>query len=94
MIRLIVNGRTRQADVEPEMPLLWLLRDELDVKGPKFGCGIGQCGACTVLINGEPVRSCTSPAAEAAGKRVVTIEGLAQGARLHLVLDPCLLHRV
>ncbi len=94
MIRLIVNGRSRQADVEPEMPLLWLLRDELDVKGPKFGCGIGQCGACTVLVNGEPVRACTFPAAEAAGKRVVTIEGLAQGGRLHPVQQAWIEHQV
>lgn len=85
MIRLIVNGRPRQADVEPEMPLLWVLRDELNVKGPKFGCGIGQCGACTVHLNGEPVRSCSLPVSEAAGKRIVTIEGLAHGSRLHPV---------
>jgi isoquinoline 1-oxidoreductase alpha subunit len=85
MIKLIVNGRPRQAAVEPEMPLLWVLRDELDVKGPKFGCGISQCGACTVLVDGEAVRSCTFPASEAAGKRIVTIEGLAQGGRLHVV---------
>jgi isoquinoline 1-oxidoreductase alpha subunit len=85
MIKLIVNGRPRQAAVEPEMPLLWVLRDEFDVKGPKFGCGISQCGACTVLVDGEAVRSCTFPASEAAGKRIVTIEGLAQGGRLHVV---------
>jgi isoquinoline 1-oxidoreductase alpha subunit len=85
MIKLIVNGRARQVDVEPEMPLLWVLRDELNVKGPKFGCGIGQCGACTVQVNGEPVRSCSLPVSEAAGKRVVTIEGLAHGGRLHPV---------
>jgi isoquinoline 1-oxidoreductase subunit alpha len=85
MIKLTVNGRPRQADVEPEMPLLWVLRDELNVKGPKFGCGIAQCGACTVHVNGEAVRSCSFPASAAAGKRVVTIEGLAQGGRLHPV---------
>jgi isoquinoline 1-oxidoreductase subunit alpha len=85
MIKLTVNGRPRQADVEPEMPLLWVLRDELNVKGPKFGCGIAQCGACTVHVNGDAVRSCSFPASAAAGKRVVTIEGLAQGGRLHPV---------
>jgi isoquinoline 1-oxidoreductase subunit alpha len=85
MIRLTVNGRARQVDVEPEMPLLWVLRDELNVTGPKFGCGIAQCGACTVHVNGEPVRSCSFPASAAAGKRIVTIEGLAQGSRLHPV---------
>jgi len=94
MIRLIVNGRTRKVDVEPEMPLLWLLRDELDVTGPKFGCGIAQCGACTVLVNGEAVRSCAFPASEAAGKRIVTIEGLAQGGRLHPVQQAWIEHQV
>jgi isoquinoline 1-oxidoreductase alpha subunit len=72
-------------NVEPEMPLLWVLRDELDIRGPKYGCGIGQCGACTVLVDGDPVRSCVLPISEAAGKRLVTIEGLAQGGRLHPV---------
>jgi isoquinoline 1-oxidoreductase alpha subunit len=85
MIRLVVNGRLRQVDVEPEMPLLWVLRDELGVTGPKFGCGIGQCGACTVHVNGEAVRSCSLPVSEAAGKRIVTLEGLAHGGRLHAV---------
>src|SRR6266700_3856695 len=61
MIELTVNGRKHSVDVEPEMPLLWVLRDVLDVKGPKFGCGIAQCGACTVHLNGEPVRSCSVP---------------------------------
>ncbi|HEY7687797.1 MAG TPA: (2Fe-2S)-binding protein [Dongiaceae bacterium] len=94
MIRLTVNGRLRQVDVEPEMPLLWVLRDELNVKGPKFGCGIAQCGACTVHVNGEPVRSCAYPASEAAGKRIVTIEGLAQGGRLHPLQQAWIDHQV
>jgi isoquinoline 1-oxidoreductase alpha subunit len=94
MIRLIVNGRMRQLDVEPEMPLLWVLRDELDVKGPKFGCGIGQCGACTVHVDGEPVRSCTLPVSAAAGKRIVTLEGLAKGGRLHPVQQAWIDHQV
>jgi isoquinoline 1-oxidoreductase subunit alpha len=85
MIKLTVNGKPRQVDVEPEMPLLWVLRDVLDVKGPKFGCGIAQCGACTVHVNGEPVRSCSFPVSAAAGKQVLTIEGLAKGAKLHPV---------
>ncbi|HEY7240799.1 MAG TPA: (2Fe-2S)-binding protein [Burkholderiales bacterium] len=84
-MRFAVNGRPREVDVEPEMPLLWVLRDELDIKGPKYGCGVGQCGACTVLVDGEPARSCTLPVAKLAGRRVVTIEGLAQGERLHPV---------
>ena len=66
MIELTVNGRKHNVDVEPEMPLLWVLRDVLDVKGPKFGCGIAQCGACTVHLNGEPVRSCSVPVSAAA----------------------------
>jgi isoquinoline 1-oxidoreductase alpha subunit len=94
MIRLTVNGRLRQVDVEPEMPLLWVLRDELNVKGPKFGCGIAQCGACTVHVNGEPVRSCAYPASEAAGKRIVTIEGLAHGGRLHPLQQAWIDHQV
>jgi len=85
MIRFTVNARPREVDVEPEMPLLWVLRDELDIKGPKFGCGVGQCGACTVLVDGEPARACTVPLSKVAGRRVVTIEGLAQGERLHPV---------
>jgi isoquinoline 1-oxidoreductase alpha subunit len=76
------------------MPLLWVLRDVLDVKGPKFGCGIGQCGACTVHVNGEPVRSCSFAASAAAGKRVVTIEGLAQGRKLHPVQQAWIEHQV
>ena len=80
-----MNGRPREVNVEPEMPLLWVLRDELDVKGPKYGCGVSQCGACTVHVDGEAVRSCALPVSEAAGKRVVTIEGLAQGGKLHPV---------
>src|SRR5881398_2475793 len=76
MIELTVNGRKHNVDVEPEMPLLWVLRDVLDVKGPKFGCGIAQCGACTVHLDGEPVRSCATPVSAAAGKKVTTIEAI------------------
>ena len=81
-------------NVEPEMPLLWVLRDELDIKGPKYGCGIGQCGACTVHVDGEPARSCTLPIAKLAGRRVVTIEGLAPGDRLHPVQQAWIDHQV
>ena len=91
---MTVNGRQRELLVEPEMPLLWVLRDELDVKGPKFGCGIAQCGTCTVHLDGEPVRSCAVPLSAAAGKRVVTIEGLAQGSRLHPVQQAWIDHQV
>jgi isoquinoline 1-oxidoreductase alpha subunit len=76
MIRLKVNGVSRQFDGEPEMPLLWYLRDELQLTGTKFGCGAGLCGACTVHLNGAAVRSCQTPLRSVAGKDVVTIEGL------------------
>ena len=72
-----VNGKTRTADVDPDMPLLWVLRDELDVKGPKFGCGAGLCGACTVHLDGKAVRSCQTPISAVGTKSVTTIEGLA-----------------
>jgi isoquinoline 1-oxidoreductase alpha subunit len=75
-IRLKVNGQERQVDAGPGMPLLWVLRDELDLKGAKFGCGQGLCGACTVHVNGQAVRSCVYPAEAAAGAEVLTIEGL------------------
>ncbi|NDJ10268.1 MAG: (2Fe-2S)-binding protein [Acidobacteriia bacterium] len=76
MIKLKVNGRERSFDGDPDMPLLWYLRDELSMTGTKFGCGIGQCGACTVHRNGEAIRSCSTSMKELAGKTVVTIEGL------------------
>ena len=76
MISLTINGRTSALDIEPEMPLLWAIREQLGLTGTKFGCGIAQCGACTVLIDGEPVRSCSYPAVAAQGRPVTTIEGL------------------
>lgn len=94
MIKLTVNGRPRTADVEPEMPLLWVLRDVLDVKGPKYGCGMALCGACTVHVNGEPTRSCSVPVSSVAGKNVLTIEGLAQGGRMHPVQKAWIDHQV
>ncbi|MDA1076146.1 MAG: (2Fe-2S)-binding protein [Proteobacteria bacterium] len=80
---LTVNGTTHSVEAEPEMPLLWALRDMLGLVGTKFGCGISLCGACTVHLNGAPVRSCSTSIALAAGKSVTTIEGLAQGNDLH-----------
>ena len=75
-VTFTVNGTPRTVDVPADMPLLWVLRDVLDLKGSKFGCGIGQCGACTVHLNGAPVRSCQMPAAALQGQKVTTIEGL------------------
>jgi isoquinoline 1-oxidoreductase alpha subunit len=75
-ISLIVNGIAHTVDLEPETPLLWVLRDSLKLTGTKFGCGIAQCGACTVLIEGQAMRSCSLPLAAVAGKAVTTIEGL------------------
>lgn len=80
MIRLTVNGRSQQVDAEPEMPLLWVLRDVLGMTGTKYGCGIAQCGACTVHIDGDPVRSCSYPVSAVAGKRITTIEGLSSNS--------------
>ncbi|WP_031498199.1 (2Fe-2S)-binding protein [Bryobacter aggregatus] len=76
MITLTINGKTQRFDGDPEMPLLWLLRDELNLKGTKFGCGMGLCGACTIHINGEPTRSCVTKASDGAGKVITTIEGI------------------
>jgi isoquinoline 1-oxidoreductase alpha subunit len=94
MIQLTVNGKSQKVDVEPEMPLLWVLRDVLDVKGPKFGCGIAQCGACTVHVNGVPVRSCSFPVSAAAGKRIATVESLSRRGRLHPVQKAWIDHQV
>jgi isoquinoline 1-oxidoreductase alpha subunit len=76
MIKLKVNGKNQQFDGDPEMPLLWVLRDELDLKGTKFGCGMGLCGACTVHVNGQPTRACLTPVSAVANKSVTTIEGI------------------
>lgn len=73
-----VNGQTRQVDVDPDTPMLWVLRDELDLVGTKFGCGIGQCGACTVHMNGNAIRSCQLPISAVGEGKVITIEGLSK----------------
>lgn len=75
-VAFTLNGKPTTVDASPEMPLLWVLRDLLDLKGAKFGCGMGQCGACTVHVNGAPIRSCIWPISSTAGVQVVTIEGL------------------
>jgi aerobic-type carbon monoxide dehydrogenase small subunit (CoxS/CutS family) len=90
MIEIEVNGARHQIDAEPDRSLLTVLRDELDLTGTKYGCGEGQCGACTVLIDGAPARSCQTRAAKMAGHKITTIEGLAQHATVtrELVLHP------
>ena len=80
---LTVNGQQRTLNIEADTPLLWVLRDELKLKGTKFGCGAGLCGACTVHLNGQPVRSCSTPVELADGQTVVTIEGLAPENQMH-----------
>src|SRR5579875_2909959 len=82
---LCVNGRCFPLEVETDRPLLWVLRNELDLTGAKYGCGEGQCGACTVMIDGVARRSCITPVGAVVGKDVVTIEGIADGTRLHPV---------
>ncbi|MFT6100469.1 MAG: isoquinoline 1-oxidoreductase alpha subunit [Arenicella sp.] len=86
MLEITVNGISRQLDVEPDTPLLWVVRDELKLKGTKFGCGMAQCGACTVHLDGVPIRSCVTPISSLAGRSITTIEGIgeAQGS-LHVV---------
>ena len=76
MIKLTVNGKTHDLDVEGDTPLLWVIRDEVGLTGTKFGCGVGACGACTVLLEDEPTRSCVLPLSAVAGKSITTIEGL------------------
>src|SRR5256885_1078474 len=86
-VTLMVNGSRHVVDVDLDRPLLSVLRDDLDLTGCKYGCGEGQCGACTVLINGFATRSCITPAASVAGKPITTIEGLAKNGSLHPVQD-------
>ncbi len=93
-MRLRVNGETREVDVESDMPLLWVLRDELGLTGTKYGCGIAQCGACTVHMDGVAVRSCQVAAATAEGAEVVTIEGLGSPETLHAVQEAWVAHQV
>ena len=94
MIRLSVNGKTHEVDADPSTPLLWVLREQVGLTGTKYGCGIAQCGACTVHVDGAAVRSCAFPASAAAGKRITTIEGLASGNALHKVQKAWLDHDV
>ena len=94
MAALNINGQTHQVDVEPDTPLLWVLRDTIGLTGTKYGCGIAQCGACTVHLAGMAVRSCSVPISLAEGKQITTIEGLAQNGTLHKVQKAWIEHDV
>jgi isoquinoline 1-oxidoreductase alpha subunit len=94
MARLTVNGKSHDIDIDPATPLLWALRDHIGLTGTKYGCGIAQCGACTVHIDGEAVRSCSLPVSAVEGKAVTTIEGLAQNGTLHKVQKAWIDHDV
>ena len=93
MVSFKVNGETHEVDVAPDTPLLWVIRENLGMTGTKFGCGIAQCGACTVHLDGSPVRSCSLPVSAAAGRSITTIEGIG-GESLHPVQQAWLEHQV
>lgn len=94
MKTIMVNGQAHDVDAAPETPLLWVLRDHLGMTGTKFGCGVAACGACTVLLDGEPVRTCVMPLAALGSQAITTIEGLADDTRLHPVQQAWVDHQV
>ena len=94
MIRLSVNNKTYQVDADPNTPLLWAIREQIGLTGTKYGCGIAQCGACTVHVDGVATRSCVMPVSAVAGKKITTIEGLASGNTLHKVQKAWIEHDV
>jgi isoquinoline 1-oxidoreductase alpha subunit len=94
MARLTVNGQSHNVDVDPNTPLLWVLREQIGLTGTKYGCGIAQCGACTVHMDSVAMRSCSVPVSAAEGKQITTIEGLAAGGTLHKVQKAWLEHDV
>ncbi|MGY8634922.1 (2Fe-2S)-binding protein [Bradyrhizobium sp. 14AA] len=91
---LIINGKTHQVQTEDDTPLLWVIRDELGMTGTKYGCGIAQCGACTVLIDGQPTRSCVTPASSIAGQKITTIEAVTEDAVGRRVVEAWVAHQV
>ncbi|MDZ4731183.1 MAG: (2Fe-2S)-binding protein [Xanthomonadales bacterium] len=94
MISLNINGAAHEVDVDPVTPLLWVIREQLGLTGTKYGCGVAQCGACTVHLDGMAIRSCVFPVSGAAGKKITTIEGLANGDQLHKVQQAWIDHDV
>jgi isoquinoline 1-oxidoreductase alpha subunit len=93
-MKLTINGKTHDVDVDPNTPLLWAIREQVGLTGTKYGCGVAQCGACTVHLDGAAVRSCVMPVAAAEGKQITTIEGLAAGGTLHRVQQAWLEYQV
>lgn len=93
-MKFVLNGEPVSIDVDPDMPLLWAIRDEIGHKGTKFGCGLGMCGACTVHLNGQAIRSCITPVGSVEGQAITTIEGLADGDTLHPVQQAWVEHNV
>ena len=94
MARLVINGQSHTIEVDPDTPLLWVIREQIGLTGTKYGCGIAQCGACTVHMDGMAVRSCSVPVSLADGKQITTIEGLAQNGTLHKVQKAWIEHDV
>jgi isoquinoline 1-oxidoreductase alpha subunit len=94
MISLTINGKAHNIDVEPDTPLLWAIRESVGLTGTKYGCGVAQCGSCTVHVDGVAMRSCSVPVSAVAGKRITTIEGLAENGTLHKVQKAWLEHEV
>jgi isoquinoline 1-oxidoreductase alpha subunit len=94
MIRLTINGKTHEVDVDPNTPLLWAIREQVGLTGTKYGCGVAQCGACTVHVDGSPIRSCSVPVGSVQGRKITTIEGLASGSTLHKVQKAWIEHEV
>ena len=94
MASLLINGKTYEVDAEPDTPLLWAIRENVGLTGTKYGCGVAQCGACTVHVDGQQMRSCSLPLSEAVGKTITTIEGLAMNGVLHKVQQAWIDHDV
>jgi isoquinoline 1-oxidoreductase alpha subunit len=94
MIRLSINGTTHDVDVDSNTPLLWAIREQVGLTGTKYGCGVAQCGACTVHVDGIPMRACAIPVGSVGGRKITTIEGLAAGGKLHKVQQAWIEHEV
>jgi isoquinoline 1-oxidoreductase subunit alpha len=94
MVKLTINGKSHEVDVDPSTPLLWAIREQVGLTGTKYGCGMAQCGSCTVHVNGAATRSCVMPVSAAVGQKITTIEGLASGNKLHKVQAAWIKHEV